>query len=281
MKQLLGWVCAAVVGGLTAMAASVSAQTPPAPRLPTNPAVDLLFTPVAPCRIIDTRGAGGGPIAAGATRSFAVSGDTGFTPQGGNATGCGIPLGAPAAIINYVAVGPVGPGDLRVTAFGTPIPTASIINYSNIAGLNIANGVATPLGTAGAPHITVQADVSATDLVADVVGYYNEVSCQAGTVKVLGACYETALRPDAQFEVASDTCRAAGGRLVPGMELRSLRGQFPLILATDGEWAADFRSNDAATFFFGAIVKNSGVIEYFLTGGASTFPYRCVFRPLP
>ena len=42
-------------------------------------AADLVYTPVAPCRIIDTRSAGaGGPIVPLVQRNFLVSGTTGF-----------------------------------------------------------------------------------------------------------------------------------------------------------------------------------------------------------
>ena len=48
---------------------------------------DLVYTPVTPCRIIDTRLAGGA-IAAGTTRSFLVTG-TNFSPRGERqAAGC-------------------------------------------------------------------------------------------------------------------------------------------------------------------------------------------------
>jgi hypothetical protein len=54
------------------------------------------------------------------------------------------------------------------------VPLASIINsardnyasYATVSGLNIANRVGTELSSGGAPSITVQADVSATDLMA-------------------------------------------------------------------------------------------------------------------
>lgn len=138
---------------------------------------DLVYTPVAPCRIIDTRVAGG-QIAAATTRNFRVTG-SGFAGQGGIAGSCGVPVGpATAAVINLVAVNPAGAGDLRVTPFGTAIPTASIINYAAIAGLNIANGPAitlcNPAVAACASDFTIQADTSATHLVADVQGYFQK-----------------------------------------------------------------------------------------------------------
>jgi hypothetical protein len=134
---------------------------------------DLVFSPVAPCRIIDTRLAGGS-IAGNTQRSFVVGGVSDFEAQGGNPGGCAIPEGAAAVIVNFVAVGPAGPGDLRAWAFGGPTPNASVLNYAPVPGLNIANGVIVPLCSPGpcALDLTVQADVSATDLVADVLGFY-------------------------------------------------------------------------------------------------------------
>lgn len=138
---------------------------------------DLVYTPLTPCRIIDTRLAGG-TIAAGATRSFRVVGTTGFTAQGGNAAGCGVPSGATAAVINFVAVGATAAGDLRVTPFGSAMPNASILNWAGgVAGLNLANGLVVTLcnpatTTCTTADITVQVDASPIDVVADVQGYF-------------------------------------------------------------------------------------------------------------
>ncbi len=243
-------------------------------KQPTSTTVDLLFTPVTPCRIIDTRLAGG-PIAAGTTRNFVVTGTTSFSDQGGTSGGCGIPAGSPAAVINYVAVGPAGPGDLRVVPAGTPIPTASILNYAPVGNLNIANGVATPLFTGAlAFHITVQADVSATDLVADVLGYFREVSCQAGTRKALGQCWEASLRAATTVFAASDTCRAAGGRLAAPLELRSLRGGNPLTLDLAGEWVDGYLGSNMALL----MTDDGGLGQ---ASASSNRTFRCVFRPLP
>jgi hypothetical protein len=126
-------------------------------------AADLVYTPVAPCRIIDTR-LGGGPIVPGVNRNFIAAGL------------CGVPFGpATAVMINFVAVGPAGSGDLRVFPFPSAAPLASIVNYAAV-GLNIANGIAVPICnpavSACSSDITVQADASATHLVADVQGYF-------------------------------------------------------------------------------------------------------------
>jgi hypothetical protein len=139
-------------------------------------ATSQVFTPVAPCRIIDTTVAGG-PIAGGTQRNFLVAGAVNFPNQGGQPGGCGIPFGpATSVMINFVAVGPQGPGNLRAFAFGSPVPNASIINYANVPLLNIANGIAvticSPAQTTCDFDLTVQADASGTHLVADVVGFF-------------------------------------------------------------------------------------------------------------
>ena len=54
---------------------------------------DLTYTPVTPCRLVDTRVVGG-PIATNASRDFKVwvnVNSGGFTAQGGEATDCNVP----------------------------------------------------------------------------------------------------------------------------------------------------------------------------------------------
>ncbi|HEX6740034.1 MAG TPA: hypothetical protein VF310_17270, partial [Vicinamibacteria bacterium] len=151
----------------------------PGPQALGDATADLVYTPVAPCRIVDTRLAGGA-LAAGSQRNFVVGGSVGFAAQGGSPSGCGVPLGpTTGAVINFVAVNPSGAGNLRAWAYGGTVPNASIINYAAL-GMNIANAVVVPLcdfssATCTPADITVQADVSAAHLVADVVGYFRSV----------------------------------------------------------------------------------------------------------
>jgi hypothetical protein len=144
-------------------------------------AADLVFTPVTPCRVIDTR-LGGGPIAANTQRNFVIAGTSGFTAQGGSPMGCGIPLGpATSVVINFVAVFPAGAGNLRAWAVASPqpaAPLAAVLNYGVVAGLPaLANGIVVPIcntavTSCAAGDLRLQADSSATDVVADVVGYF-------------------------------------------------------------------------------------------------------------
>ena len=102
---------------------------------------DLVYTPLTPCRIVDTRLAGG-ILVAGVPRNLLVTGSN-YSTQGGSATSCGVPFGpTTAAAINFVAVTPEGAGHLLLTPFGRPMPLASIINYALPGtGLNVANGL--------------------------------------------------------------------------------------------------------------------------------------------
>jgi hypothetical protein len=165
-------------GDATVAFDAIVAKAAAAPALG-DPSADLLFVPVPPCRIIDTRLAGGGILTPGTTYSFRVTGVDAFQAQGGQDGGCGIPAGAAtpeaaAVVINFVAVGPQGPGDMRAWPYGQPKPTSSIINYANVGGLNIANGLVVPIsGVSTQPFdINVSPDVSGAYLVADVTGYF-------------------------------------------------------------------------------------------------------------
>ncbi|MBC7882256.1 MAG: IPT/TIG domain-containing protein [Anaerolineae bacterium] len=138
----------------------------------------LRFYPVSPCRIIDTRNTATPILAPGVQRSFVVNsgGPTfNYSSQGGNSAGCGIPADAKAVFFNFVAVGPTSPGDLQAWQFGSPIPTASVLNYAVVTGLNIANGIILPVCNPSTASCTsdlnVQANQGSTQLVVDVVGY--------------------------------------------------------------------------------------------------------------
>src|SRR5262249_12504978 len=95
---------------------------------------------VSPCRIIDTRFAGG-PIPANGSRSFLVTGA--LSGQGG-ATDCLVPRELTKAVyVNVVAVSPAAVGYFTVYPYGSILPVASTVNFA--AGQTIANGVLVPI----------------------------------------------------------------------------------------------------------------------------------------
>jgi hypothetical protein len=130
----------------------------------------LVYSPVPPCRIFDTRNTGG-PIAAGTSEDFYVYGDAAtIGGQGGNPAGCPAPQGEPIAVHMNITVVPLGDGHIRVYPKGTALPNASTVNY--MSGTNIANAVT--LKTTFDPadlDISVYSSNTA-NVLADVQGYY-------------------------------------------------------------------------------------------------------------
>jgi hypothetical protein len=131
---------------------------------------DLVYFPVAPCRLLDTRAAGGVFVNA-TTRSYKVNGD--MTAQGGSASGCGIPVDPSAVAITLTVTQTVGVGYLSAYAFTDPVPGASTINFSN--GSELANTTIVPVCQlcGGGSDISITAGTTgSTHVVADIVGYF-------------------------------------------------------------------------------------------------------------
>jgi hypothetical protein len=130
----------------------------------------LVYSPVAPCRIFDTRNTGG-PIAAGTSEDFYVYGDaTTMFGQGGNPAGCPAPQGEPIAVHLNITVVPFGDGHIRVYPKGTALPNASTVNYKS--GVNVANAVTVKTTFDPADlDLSVYSSNNA-HVLADVQGYY-------------------------------------------------------------------------------------------------------------
>jgi hypothetical protein len=132
---------------------------------------DLVYTPIQPCRIIDTRNTGAGVIAANSTRSFIAINSSNFTSQGGSATNCGTSgLNATAVAINLTAVAPAGAGYATVYPFGTTQPLAASVNYATGAIVNSAliAQIPNPLASFDFTVYTF----AQSHYVADIVGYF-------------------------------------------------------------------------------------------------------------
>ena len=139
------------------------------------PEPSLVFYPVTPCRIVDTRNAGGAIPPVG-LRSYVVYGNgDAIGAQGGNPGGCTSPQGEPrAAHLSVTAVPVAAQGHLRLFAFNTPTPVASNLNYSTGAG-NIANAQTVETCYLCTKDVSVQSFVGTTHVVIDVMGYYFEI----------------------------------------------------------------------------------------------------------
>jgi hypothetical protein len=151
----------------------------PTPEDKTNPIVpaslgspnsDMVYTPLTPCRIIDTRVAGGA-LASNTSRFFEadVTPPQTFIAQGGSNTNCNLPDNVAYAVaITLTVTNPVSAGFLTAWGLGAQ-PNSSVINYS--AGQTIANTTIVPIVPGPGLDFTLYA-YSTTDVVADLVGYF-------------------------------------------------------------------------------------------------------------
>lgn len=136
-----------------------------------NLSADLVFTPLTPCRIVDTRNAGG-TITAGTARGFKAWGAN-FTAQGGSNTNCGIPqnTNVAALALNLVVAYPATDGWMVAYPFGGTLPLSSTINY--LAGAVLANGAIVKVSQASLAFDWNLHTTSTTHFLADVTGYYS------------------------------------------------------------------------------------------------------------
>jgi hypothetical protein len=138
--------------------------------------VSSSFVPVVPVRILDTRPApsnvGGiaGPVGAGATISFQVTGVA------------GVPANATSVVLNVTVDGTTAGSFLTVFPTGTPLPTASNLNWA--AGVTIPNLVSVKVGTGG--KVSVYNFAGAAHVLADVAGYYAPSNDKFINVDTLG-----------------------------------------------------------------------------------------------
>ncbi len=120
----------------------------------------LRFTPVTPCRVVDTRGAqgafGGPAIPGGSARSFAI-------PQGS----CGISSAARAYALNVTAVPRGTLSYLTIWPTGATMPVVSTLNSPD--GRVKANAAIVPAGTS--QSVSVYAS-NTTDVLLDISGYF-------------------------------------------------------------------------------------------------------------
>jgi hypothetical protein len=132
----------------------------------------LEYTPVAPCRVANTRIIPAGPIGNNATRNFGMyGGDSFLTNQGGNQ--CNIPSYVRAVHVNVTAIavtGGAGPGYLTVFPFGTTQPDASVMNF--LAGQTVANAFTVPTGNSFF-DLSVFNAFGTTHVLIDILGYYS------------------------------------------------------------------------------------------------------------
>lgn len=153
---------------------------------------DLVYTPLTPCRIVDTRVIGG-PIATNGSRSFAAFTATNFASQGGDFSNCNLPANVSAISVKITASNPIGNGYFTVFPSNEVKPLASSLNY--LASLDISNESHFRLCRPGCTTQFTVYSLLQSDLVIDVNGYFAEpeateldctVAQQTGNLDLLG-----------------------------------------------------------------------------------------------
>jgi hypothetical protein len=182
--QLLAASLAGSLDGLrNVIANALTANAPIAKSLVQTKALgdagdDLVYTPVVPCRIIDTRNVGGTFAAGGETRNyhaFLTSGT--FATQGGDATNCAIPANPGAVVLNFAVIG--GCCFLTAWPYNSSQPLASTLNPA--AGQTLANGAIVPTCQ---PNCAAEFSVFTfgAHMIVDIVGYFKAPGAPIGTV---------------------------------------------------------------------------------------------------
>jgi hypothetical protein len=133
---------------------------------------DLVFTPLQPCRVVDTRNTVEGPIAANAERSFRAL-SISFTGQGGSATDCGTQALSFASVValSVTAVFPNQAGFATVFPYNTSRPLAASVNYpvSGVVNNFVVTRIPNPLTNFDFNIYTF----AQSHYVVDIVGYYS------------------------------------------------------------------------------------------------------------
>ena len=180
-----------------------------ASSIPAQATENMIYVPVSPCRLADTRAtASGVAIPADTSRNFLVSGTV--TSQGGNPDGCPAPRPGvePLAISAYVLAIPPNVGSAAgiLTAFpsgqAAPAPGAgSTVNFNagQVIGNTTTITLCDPAGTCPADgEFAILARTSAEHVVVDVQGYFYPATgtCPDDMVAVGSVCvdkYEASL----------------------------------------------------------------------------------------
>jgi hypothetical protein len=153
---------------------------------------DLVYTPVTPCRILDTRVSQGGTgsIAAAGTKDFVIWGASSYAGQGGAATNCGITAGAntAAVAVNLTVVTPTTAGYITAYPAGTSKPLAATVNFN--AGDVRGNFAVVKNAQSGSGTDLSIFSTSIVDVVGDVVGFYSKpaitaLECESLTASAL------------------------------------------------------------------------------------------------
>jgi hypothetical protein len=208
---------------------SASSLTPPALGSHTS---QLVFTPIPPCRIADTRNSGArtGILAAGVPRTFDLSTGGLAKGQGGSASCPGLTsFNFYAWSVNISVTGYGATGHLQAYPFGGSLPASSILNFGTALAV-IANS-STLTGCYGCSDSIELVANTATHVILDVYGYFEVPTGYSTGVVNQMAGMTTTVSPGVYQVVLGGSCPA--GTVVIGGAQTNSGGSFNTILTSD------------------------------------------------
>lgn len=207
-------------------------------------ATDLVFVPISPCRLFDTR-ITGGPIAANTVRGFDVTAVSSYSFQGGSNTNCngvGAAGSFAAAVINFTVVTPSAAGYITAFPFGGTQPLAATVNYT--AGSIVGNVATVALDQGASANELSIYTFAQTHVVGDIIGYF--INPQATALQ----CVDTA---DTNTPVAAGATANSNAPACPvgytqtATNCESSTWQMPFVFFSGGTCSAQNNSGAAAT----------------------------------
>lgn len=160
-----------IIDGLAAAAPGTPArQIPAVDKALGSVGEDLVYTALPPCRIVDTRNAGG-VIGAGQVRSFKAAGYPSYANQGGSASNCALQNEIPSAVVlNVTAVVPAQAGYATVFPSIGGRPDTASINYA--AGAIVNGTIVTKIPSPAASLDFSIYTYAESHYVVDIVGFF-------------------------------------------------------------------------------------------------------------
>lgn len=148
---------------------------------------DQMFTSLPLCQIIDSRNwdasqfGGDTKPQPDTTYTFDIRGASqSFEDQGGSSSGCGVPSSADAVVINILAVGPDGGGNMKAFPEDQAHTDVSgtVINYQSYdPNVNLNNAVTVLMdASTDDGDINIRPQINATHIIGTVMGYYENVT---------------------------------------------------------------------------------------------------------
>ena len=149
---------------------------------------DLVYTPITPCRILDTRNGTIAPynsVMVGGAAFPVTASLVSFAPQGGSATNCGLPTSFQAIAVTFTVLNPNFDAFLAAsnTSNFATLTQSVVMDFSANRGL--ANTAIVPVDATVKFFLGLPAQVT-THVLADAVGYFRRPGNYGGTHVITG-----------------------------------------------------------------------------------------------